>query len=132
MSHSQPSTIVSRYFELRSIRGRWVYIAALVPALLGAISFENGQYKFSLWGNGPWMVLIGVCLLQFFRPTLAGWLAVFSVYVCALGVILLWQVFGLFTSPETFGPVVVTVGVSLLVLALAVLFLQFPRRKNET
>lgn len=83
----------SRFFPLllgtRVQSGQWIYfLAAGLPAW-NCIWYVFSPYKFSIEYCWPYIFLSAISLAQFFRPTLAGWVAVFTVYGFTFGALLM-------------------------------------------
>jgi hypothetical protein len=75
--------VIDFLFKARSTSGRWVYLAALVVPLVGAVSLVSqllGPYP--IYGYGVWLSLVWLfaCALQWYRPCIANWLVVLGSY----------------------------------------------------
>jgi hypothetical protein len=81
---TNPSTLLPRLVERRSSSGRWVYvICAIVVTGLALFAAAMG----GIGGTVIYVPILLICIAQFLRPTLLGWLllvALFSAY--AIGV----------------------------------------------
>jgi hypothetical protein len=78
--------VIDFLFKARSTSGRWVYIATLFLPVVGVVSLVSqllGPYP--IYGYGVWLslALLFACVLQWYRPCVAGWLFVLG--YCALG-----------------------------------------------
>ncbi len=83
------SRFVSRLVARCGTERRWVYVACIVPvSLLGLLSTEE-----SFLGAIPYAGLAGLLLVQFVKPTIAGWLIAFGAFA-AYGTAVLWVASG--------------------------------------
>ena len=61
---------------------RWLYVFAAVYLATSCIYFILSVYRDAYWQSAA---VVFICLLQFFRPTVAGWVSVVVVYASFLG-----------------------------------------------
>jgi hypothetical protein len=64
---SVPASRIPRLLQRRVLRARWIFVVMALPLILfGLMGAEHGALL-------PYATLAGVCLLQFFYPTLLVW-----------------------------------------------------------
>lgn len=79
--------ILYKLVERRSNKRRWVYILCAVLTLLFGILAVGMDDDFL--GLIPYLVIVGVCVIQFVRPTLLGWFGLIGAFLGYTLVVLL-------------------------------------------
>ena len=77
---TSPLPLLRGLFGARPPSGRWVYVAAALPPVLGVVDWLRGPYHFSVATHGPALGLLLLCFVQYLRPTVAGWFSLLVAY----------------------------------------------------
>ena len=64
---------------------RWLYLLAAVMPTLFLFQFSMSVYHLIDWSYSP---IVFICLLQVFKPTVAGWTTILTFYIYTLVVVL--------------------------------------------
>lgn len=73
--------LIDRLLGRRTNARSWAYLLAAILPLVGIVDYWRGPYHFSLAYHGPAIGLLMLCLVQYVRPSVAGWAVVSGAYV---------------------------------------------------